>query len=85
MFKGYINKSIQKYLKEKEKQGYIIISKIKKDNDCFLNNHLSIELQKLFVIKKVRIKIDKKNDYFYCEIKTYNDNNYCYTEQFIKQ
>lgn len=84
MFKGYINKSIQKYLKEKEKQGYII-SKIKKDNDCFLNNHLSIKLQKLFITKKIRIKIDKKNDYFYCDIKTYNDNNYCYTEQFIKQ
>ena len=84
MFKGYINKNIQDYLQEKKKQGYII-SKVKKDNDYFLNNYLLIELQKLFVIKKVRIKINNKNNYFYCDIKTYKDNNYCYTEQFIKQ
>lgn len=84
MFKGYINKKIQNYLQDMKKQGYII-SKVKKDNDYFLENHLSIKLQKLFVIKKVRIKIDKINDYFYCDIKTYKDNKYMYTEQFIKQ
>lgn len=84
MFKGYINKDIQNYLQDMKKQGYKI-SKVKKDNDYFLENHLSIKLQKLFVIKKLKIKIDTTNNYFYCNVKTYEDNNYCYTEEFIKQ
>lgn len=80
MFRGYINEKIQDYLQGMKKQGYEIY-KLKKDR----GNILSVKLQKLFVTKKVRIKIDNKNDYFYCDVKTYNDNNYCYTEQFIKQ